>query len=53
MVAPFGYVGLLFATVWGMIFFGDYPDAYTYLGAFIIVAAGVYVWHRENHSKEM
>jgi len=48
VVAPFGYVGLLFATLWGMIFFGDYPDAYTYLGAFIIVAAGVYVWHREN-----
>lgn len=48
VVAPFGYVGLLFATVWGMLFFGDYPDALTYLGAFIIVAAGVYVWHREN-----
>jgi drug/metabolite transporter (DMT)-like permease len=53
VVAPFGYVGLLFATVWGMIFFGDYPDAYTYLGAFIIVAAGVYVWHRENRGKEI
>ncbi len=51
VVAPFGYVGLLFATIWGMIFFGDYPDAYTYLGAFIIVAAGVYVWHRENRDK--
>jgi len=48
VVAPFGYVGLLFATIWGMIFFGDYPDAYTYLGAAIIVAAGVYVWYREN-----
>lgn len=48
VVAPFGYVGLLFATAWGMIFFGDYPDAMTYLGAFVIVAAGVYVWHREN-----
>lgn len=48
VVAPFGYVGLLFATVWGMIFFGDYPDAMTYLGGIVIVAAGVYVWHREN-----
>lgn len=48
VVVPFGYVGLLFATVWGMIFFGDYPDALTYLGAAVIVAAGVYVWHREN-----
>lgn len=50
VVAPFGYVGLLFATIWGMIFFGDYPDAMTYLGGLVIVAAGVYVWHRENRS---
>ena len=51
VVAPFGYVGLLFATLWGMIFFDAYPDAYTYLGAAIIVAAGVYVWHRENRKR--
>ncbi len=48
VVAPFGYIGLLFATIWGMIFFDAYPDALTYLGAFVIVAAGVYVWYREN-----
>lgn len=52
VVAPFGYTGLLFATVWGMIFFGDYPDAMTYLGALVIVAAGIYVWHREKQSEK-
>ena len=52
VVAPFGYVGLLFATIWGMIFFDAYPDAYTYLGAAIIVTAGVYIWHRENRKRD-
>ena len=44
----FGYVGLLFATLWGVLFFGEMPDAWTGLGAAIIVAAGLYVWHRET-----
>lgn len=49
-VAPFSYVGLLFAALWGVLFFGEYPDAYTYLGGAIIVAAGIYVWHRERQA---
>ncbi len=48
VVAPFSYIGLLFAALWGMVFFGDVPDRATILGAGIIVAAGVYVWHRET-----
>lgn len=47
VIAPFGYVGLLFATIWGLIFFGEVPDVWTGVGAALIVAAGVYVWHRE------
>lgn len=48
-VAPFSYVGLLFAALWGMLFFGEVPDGATILGAGIIAAAGLYVWHRETH----
>ena len=47
-IVPFSYVGLLFATVWGMVIFGEFPDAFTYLGASIIALAGIYVWHRET-----
>jgi len=47
-VAPLSYTGLLFATLWGMIFFGTFPDGPTMIGAAIIVAAGVYVWYRET-----
>lgn len=47
-VAPFSYVGLLFATLWGMLFFGTFPDVATMIGGAIIVGAGIYVWHRET-----
>jgi len=48
LVAPFSYAGLLFATLWGILFFDEWPDAATIFGAAIIAAAGVYVWHRET-----
>lgn len=49
-IAPFSYFGLLFATLWGMAVFGEYPDRFTYLGALVIVSAGIYVWHRETRA---
>jgi drug/metabolite transporter (DMT)-like permease len=47
-VAPFGYAGVVFATVWGLLLFDEVPDIWTLLGALVIVGAGVYVWHRET-----
>lgn len=47
-VAPFGYAGVLFATLNGYLFFGEVPDEWTALGALVIVGAGLYVWHRET-----
>lgn len=47
-IAPFGYVGLLFATGWGILLFDEWPDGWTVIGALVIVGAGVYVWHRET-----
>jgi drug/metabolite transporter (DMT)-like permease len=49
-VAPFAYAGILFAIGWGIVLYGDYPDAATLLGALVIVSAGLYVWHRETRS---
>eukprot|EP00903_Cladosiphon_okamuranus_P001917 g1915.t1 len=46
-MAPFTYFGLLFSIFWGMIVFGENPDLFTYLGATVIVAAGLYIWYRE------
>lgn len=46
-VAPFGYSGLIWAGLWGWLFFDQIPDGWTILGAAIIVVAGIYVWSRE------
>lgn len=46
-IAPFGYTGLIWAGLWGWLFWGTLPDRWTVLGALIIVAAGLYVWLRE------
>lgn len=48
MLAPFAYTGLIFATLWGMIFFNEFPDGWTIIGALIIACAGTYVWYRET-----
>ena len=50
-VAPFGYAGVVFATLWGLFAFDEVPDAWTILGALVIVGAGVYVWHRETRAR--
>ncbi|SIQ48701.1 Uncharacterized membrane protein [Paracoccus thiocyanatus] len=46
-IAPFGYTGLIWAGLWGWLFWGTLPDRWTVIGALIIVAAGLYVWMRE------
>lgn len=50
VVAPFGYIGILFAILWGIALYGEYPDGWTLFGALVIVLAGLYVWHRETHT---
>lgn len=50
MLAPFAYVGLIFATFWGIVLFDEYPDHWTMIGALVIVGAGIYVWYRETQA---
>ena len=47
-VSPFRYTSLLGALGLGVLFFGEWPDAVTILGAFIIVFSGFYSLHREH-----
>lgn len=47
-IAPFTYLGILFATLWGILFFGEIPTLSTIAGAAVIVASGLYVWYRET-----
>lgn len=51
VLAPFTYVALIFSAIWGVVFFNNYPDGPVYIGALVIVGAGLYVWHRETRVK--
>ena len=50
VLAPFQYVEIVGATVLGWALFNDFPDAITWLGIAIIIASGVYVFHRESRT---
>ncbi|MBN34236.1 MAG: hypothetical protein CMM46_05570 [Rhodospirillaceae bacterium] len=45
-VAPLSYSRLIFAGALGMIFFAEYPDAATWIGAGVIVLSGIYTARR-------
>ncbi|MBB94546.1 MAG: hypothetical protein CML68_08090 [Rhodobacteraceae bacterium] len=49
MLAPYAYVGLILAAMWGLVLYNEVPDLWTVVGAAIISCAGLYVWYRETH----
>lgn len=52
VLAPFGYVQLVWVSILGYLVFGDFPDNFTLLGAVIVVGSGGYVFYRENVVKQ-
>jgi len=46
-IAPFEYTALIWATIFGVVFFDDIPGPQVWLGAAIIVAAGIVIVRRE------
>jgi drug/metabolite transporter (DMT)-like permease len=46
--SPFIYSQLTWVIALGYNVFGDVPDAYTLIGASIVIASGLYVLHRER-----
>jgi len=47
-VVPFSYSSLLWATLFGFLLFGALPDRWSLLGAALMVASGLYIYHREQ-----
>lgn len=47
-IAPFRYTSLLWALALGYVFFNDVPDLAMIAGATLIVASGIYTFHRER-----
>jgi drug/metabolite transporter (DMT)-like permease len=48
VVTPFQYSMIVWATLFGYAMFGDIPDVQTIVGAAIIIAAGIYIFWREQ-----
>jgi drug/metabolite transporter (DMT)-like permease len=48
VVAPFDYVALLWAFLFGYVLFGEIPTLYVYVGAAIVAASGLFVIWRER-----
>ena len=51
VVAPYQYTLILWAVVLGYVVFGDVPDAFTLAGAAVIIAAGLYIFWREQSAR--
>jgi drug/metabolite transporter (DMT)-like permease len=47
LVAPFEYGAIIYATVLGIAFWGEWPDAWSLVGIVVLIASGLYIWHRE------
>lgn len=48
IVTPFEYTALIWATVFGFLVWGEIPDFYSFVGAGIVIASGIYIVHRES-----
>lgn len=52
-VAPYFYTLLVWAIIYGYLFFNELPDEWTLAGALIIVASGLYILRRERLREAM
>jgi drug/metabolite transporter (DMT)-like permease len=50
-IAPLGYVELVGSTVLGYVLFSNFPDFWTWIGAAVIIASGIYIALRERYRR--
>jgi len=48
MLTPFSYSYMIYLTIWSIVLFDQYPDAWTLSGATLIVSSGLLIWFRER-----
>lgn len=48
LIAPFEYTSMPLAVIYGLVFFGTFPDAQGWVGIALIVGAGLYTLYRET-----
>lgn len=47
-VAPFEYSAMIWAVAYGLLVFGDFPDAFTWTGAAVVISAGLLMLWRDR-----
>lgn len=47
LVAPFEYGAIVYASILGVTFWGEWPDVWSFVGIAVLIASGLYIWHRE------
>lgn len=52
LIAPLEYIGMPLAIFWGVVVFGEWPDAISWIGISLILAAGLYMILRETRQKQ-
>ncbi len=53
VIAPFRYSALVVAIILGWACFGDFPDGLTLIGSGVVVATGIYTFHRERVARKI
>jgi drug/metabolite transporter (DMT)-like permease len=53
LIAPFEYIALVLAIIWGVSFFDEWPDAVSWMGMTFILASGLFVFWRESRNKRL
>jgi drug/metabolite transporter (DMT)-like permease len=51
VIAPYKYVTMLWAVLFGFVLWGDLPDAWMIAGGTLVVGSGLYILHRESVAK--
>jgi len=48
VIAPLNYGQLIGTVILGYVFFAEFPDRWTWLGATVIIGSGLYIFYRER-----
>ena len=51
LATAFGYVGIFWSALFGLMIFGVLPDVISWLGILLVIASGIYLLWRETHHK--